>query len=84
MQNNFEFDIEGFKSQVNELCEKGVEFLDSVLTICEKNDIDLDTISPIIKKDPELKSRLFIIAENLNFIKKTLPAIPNFEEDNEN
>ena len=81
---NIEFDLEGFRSQVDILCLRGVSFLDSVLTVCDKNGIDLETISPIIKKDPELKSRAFLEAEKLNYIKKTSPELPDFEETDEN
>ena len=81
---SIEFDIDKFKLEVDILCLRGVSFLDSVLTICDKNGIDLETISPIIKKDPELKSRAFLEAEKLNYIKKTSPELPDFEETDEN
>ena len=71
MIQTIEFDLEAFKVEVNNLCEKGIGLLDSILTICEKNGIDIETISPLIKKDPELKSRVFVEAEKLNYIKKT-------------
>lgn len=80
---SIEFDIDKFKLEVDILCLRGVSFLDSVLTICDKNGIDLETISPIIKKDPELKSRAFLEAEKLNYIKKTSPELPDFEETDE-
>jgi hypothetical protein len=80
---SIEFDIYKFKLEVDILCLRGVSFLDSVLTICDKNGIDLETISPIIKKDPELKSRAFLEAEKLNYIKKTSPELPDFEETDE-
>jgi len=81
MQANFEFNIEGFRNEVNALCDKDVDFLSAVLTVCERNDIELETISSIIKKDPELKSRMFLVAEKLNFLKKTLPELPDLEEE---
>lgn len=77
--NKFEFDIEAFRAKVEALCEKNIDFIDSILTICEKDGIELDTIVPILKKDPEFKSRLFIVAEKMNFIKKTTKLPKDFE-----
>jgi UDP-glucose 6-dehydrogenase len=68
--NNFEFDIENFKFKINALCEKNVDFMDALITICEKEGIEIDNIFPILKKDNEIKEKLFIHAEKLHFLKK--------------
>lgn len=48
-----------------------VPYLDAVLMYCEKNEIEIETIASIIKKNENLRGKLMIEAEDLNFIKKT-------------
>lgn len=73
MVNKFDFDIEAFRDDVNLLCMKKVDFLDALLTICEKRNIELETIIPLIRRDADLKLRLFNVGNRLNFMKKESP-----------
>jgi hypothetical protein len=72
-----EFDLVKFHTEVDLLCEKGVDYLDAVIHWCEKNGIDIETIVPVIKKDQGIKGRLLNSAEDRNFIKKTT-LLPEF------
>lgn len=67
--NKFEFDITQYRDNVNKLCESGVDFVDAILTVANDINIDIETLTPILKKDPEFKARLYMTAEKLNFFK---------------
>ena len=68
---NFEFDIVLFVTQVDALCvEKDLDFLEAVVHWCESNDIEIETVVPVIKKDLVLKQRLTEAANRKNFLKK--------------
>ena len=49
--------------------ENNCNYIDAILSYCEENDIEIETISKLISKP--LKERLKVNAENLNFLKKT-------------
>ncbi len=70
MDSKISFDIEEFRDKVNNLCENGTDFLDAILTIVHNENLEIESLVPLLKKDPELKSRLFLLAEKLNFLKK--------------
>jgi len=50
--------------------EKDLDFLEAVVHWCDTNDIEIETVVPIIKKDPILKQRLTDVATRKNFLKK--------------
>jgi hypothetical protein len=63
--NNFAFEIE-------ELCrKKKLEYIDAVCFWCDKNNIEIEYVAGLIKKDPVFKSKIQVEAENANFLKKT-------------
>ena len=70
MDSKISFDIELFREKVNNLCENGVDFMDAILTIVDNEKLEIESLVPILKKDSEFKSRLFLSAEKLNFFKK--------------
>lgn len=49
----------------------GVDYIDACLLYCEKNGVEIEQLADILKKNPNIKSKLQFEAEQLNFIKKT-------------
>ena len=68
-------DIKTFKdigAQIEQIArELNTDYIDAVLHYCEKNNIEVDFVGEVIAKNPTLKAKIEIEAENLNFIKKT-------------
>jgi hypothetical protein len=48
-----------------------IEYLDAIIMHCEKHNIELESIASLIKGNENIKSKLQIEAENLNFLPKT-------------
>jgi hypothetical protein len=67
---NFEFNVEEFKEELNNLTNFGLDYLEAIIVLCDKRDIELETIFPIIKKDQEMKAKLADAATKKNFLKK--------------
>jgi hypothetical protein len=65
----FVFDSNTFNSEIEKIRNHDVDYIDAITTWCEKNNLDIEVIANIIKKDPVLKSKLQADAENLNYLK---------------
>lgn len=65
------FSYENFFTDINELCENGMDRIDAVIHWCDINDVDVELAASLIKKNSVLKSFIQEEAENLNFLKKT-------------
>jgi HD-like signal output (HDOD) protein len=63
------FDDMKFKADIERMCSFGTDYIDAITTWCEKNNLDIEVIANIIKKDPVIKSRIQADAESLNFLK---------------
>lgn len=50
--------------------ESKIEYIDAIVEWCEKHNLEVEYAAQLIKKDPVLKAKLQVEAENLNFIKK--------------
>lgn len=64
-----------FAIQIEEIVSKGgVSYMDAILDYCEKNQMEPDTIGPLISKP--LKEKLEADARELNFLPRvaTLPV----------
>jgi hypothetical protein len=48
-----------------------IEYLDAIIMHCEKHNIEIESIASLIKGNENIKSKLQIEAENLNFLPKT-------------
>lgn len=59
----FSLDIENY------VIDNNCTYIDAIISYCDENDIELDTISKILSKP--LKEKLKVEAEKLNFLKKT-------------
>jgi hypothetical protein len=64
-----EFDIEGFKKKINHLMDKNIDLLDAIITIADRENIELETLILVLKKDQELKGKLEKIGNNLRMLK---------------
>lgn len=60
-------DIEKIRSR----SKAHIEYIDAIIHYCEKNNLEIETVAKIIKKNPVLKSKLQDEAEELNIIEKT-------------
>ena len=60
-----------FVEEIEKLCrEKNIEYIDAVVFWCEKNKLEIETAAYWIKKDPVMKSKIQLEAENLNVLKR--------------
>jgi hypothetical protein len=62
---DFVRDIENIVSNGN------VDYMDAVITYCEKNNLEIETAASMIKSNSKMKSKLQAQAELLNFLPKT-------------
>lgn len=53
----------------------GIDYIDACLLYCEKNDVEIEQLADILKKNQSIKSKLQSEAETLNFIKRTNKTI---------
>ena len=61
----------GFVEEIEKLCkDKGIEYIDAVVFWCEKNNLEIETAAYWIRKDPVMKSKIQLEAENLNVLKR--------------
>jgi Phage late-transcription coactivator len=65
----FAFDVVKFNNEIDKMCRNNVDYIDAVITWCERNNVDVEVLAGVIKKDPVIKSKLQADAENLNFLK---------------
>lgn len=49
---------------------KSIDYIDAIVFWCQRNNVDVEYAANMIKKDPVLKSKIQIEAENLNVLKK--------------
>jgi len=51
--------------------DHNLSYMDAILFYCEKNNFDYEYIGSLVTKNEELKSKVAIEAESLNFLEKT-------------
>ena len=57
--------------EIEELCKKkNLEYIDAIVLWCEKNKLEVETAAYWIRKDPVMKAKLQLEAENLNILKR--------------
>lgn len=60
-----------FVEEIEQLCRtKNIEYIDAIVFWCEKNKLEIETAAYWIKKDPVMKSKVQVEAENLNILKR--------------
>ena len=63
--NQFATDIESMRRNGQ------LEYVDAIVSWCEKNGVEVEYAASIVKKDPVLRSKLQVEAEDKNIVKKT-------------
>lgn len=58
-----------FLEEINQLHEKGVDYLDAILTICTKNNYEIELVAEMINKRPNLKKIVMESGINLRMLK---------------
>ena len=60
-----------FVEEIEKLCrDKNIEYIDAIVFWCQKNNLEIETAAYWIKKDPVMKSKIQLEAENLNVLKR--------------
>lgn len=63
---------EEFYHDIEEIVwELDVNYIDAVVTYCERNSLEIESIAHLVKKSGSLKSRIAFDAESLNYMPKT-------------
>ena len=66
-----------FIDDIEKMCEtRGVDIIDAVVTWCERNNIEVESVASIIKKDVSLRARLQAEAESARTVKRTGGRLP--------
>lgn len=65
------FDLARFMEEIDSMRKRtNVEYIDAIVHWCEKNNVEVEFVASIIKKDPIFKSKIAMEAQELNFIKR--------------
>lgn len=65
------FKNSSFVEEIEILCkDKNIEYIDAIVFWCEKNNLEIETAAYWIKKDPVMRLKIQVEAENLNILKK--------------
>jgi hypothetical protein len=60
-----------FSSEIEKLVStKNIDYIDAIVLWCERNNLEVEYAAGMIKKDPVLKSKVQVEAENINVLKK--------------
>ncbi len=60
-----------FVEEIEKLCKsKNIEYIDAIIFWCQKNNLEVETAAYWIKKDPVMRSKVQLEAENLNILKR--------------
>lgn len=61
-----------FVDDIEALCKtKNMDYIDAVVMWCENNKVEVEYMANLIKKDPVMKSKIQVEAENLNVLKRS-------------
>lgn len=60
-----------FIDDVEKLCRtKNMDYIDAVVLWCEKNKLEVEYAASLIKRDPAIREKIQVEAENLNILKR--------------
>lgn len=60
-----------FVEEIEKLCrDKNIEYIDAIIFWCQKNNLEVETAAYWVKKDPVMRSKVQLEAENLNILKR--------------
>lgn len=58
-------------TKIEKFCKKyNLDYIDGITSYCAKNNIEIEIVAELIKKDPIFTAKLQNEAENLNFVRK--------------
>ena len=61
-----------FLREIEMICKKDrIQYMDAVVSFCEENNIEVESIAKLICDNPLLQSKIQEEAEQLNFLEKT-------------
>jgi hypothetical protein len=60
-----------FFTRVNALVKDGYDYIEAITAYCEENDLDVESVTPLIKANSKFKAQLQEEAERLNLITKS-------------
>jgi hypothetical protein len=60
-----------FYADIERVVKSGSNHLDAIVDWCEKNQVEVESVAPLIEKNRAMVSALGIEASDLNFMKKT-------------
>ena len=56
--------------RIERFCKQNdLDYIDGIVHFCEANEIELEIVADLIKKDPVFTAKMQIEAEKLNFVK---------------
>ena len=65
------FKNSSFVEEIEILCrDKNIEYIDAVIFWCQKNNLEIEQAAYWIKKDPVMKAKIQLEAENINVLKR--------------
>lgn len=68
---------EKFSEEIEEIVyDLDVSYMEAVVLYCEKNDIEIETVSALIKKNASLKNHIQLEAEDLNMVNTKTARLP--------
>ena len=68
-----------FIEDIERMCEiHSVDIVDAVVTWCERNNVEIESVASLIKKDVSLKARLQAEAESARTVKRSGAQLPIF------
>ena len=65
-----EFDVENFLKEVQQITQNDIPFTEAIMIWCDENDVDVQIITSIIKKNPSIKLTIEQDARGRNMLKK--------------
>lgn len=67
---------EGILEELESFCEDhNFTLLEGIVSFCEFKEMEVETIGALIKKNPILRDKLYLEAQNLKLVKKTANLI---------
>jgi hypothetical protein len=65
-------DPEQFHREIEERVSKGMEYLEAIVSYCEDNGLEVESVVPLMKQGSILRAKLQHEAEGLNLIEKSV------------
>lgn len=61
-----------FIREIEAICKRDqIKYVDAVIYFCEENNVEIESMAPLIRNNPLLHSKIREEAEQLNYLEKT-------------